>query len=189
MGKSRAQYSIFEWVDKSINGQKIIKKSKSLNGFSRWVIQCGCGYQRDVCVSSFMKGKQQRCISCQIKGQTGPKHPHWRGGTHVPMTHFSKFKKSALKRKIEWSIQIKDIDDLYEKQKGICALSEEPLCFDHGGNTKIGLGNASLDRIDSDKGYIKSNIQLVTKDCNMAKQKLSNEKFKMMCMAVVNACL
>ena len=45
-------------------------------------------------------------------------------------------------------------------------------------------GNASLDRIDNSKGYIKGNVQWVTKDINMCKRTLNNESFIVLCKKV-----
>ena len=45
-------------------------------------------------------------------------------------------------------------------------------------------GNASIDRIDSSKGYTKDNIQIVTKTINLAKRSLSDDDFIQMCLEV-----
>jgi archaellum component FlaC len=44
-----------------------------------------------------------------------------------------------------------------------------------------GTATASLDRVDSAKGYIKGNVQWVHKDINMMKQQYSQEYFIQMC--------
>ena len=87
---------------------------------------------------------------------------------------------------MEWGLNLSDIDDLFYVQGGKCALSGASLTFDHGEHAIAGLGNASLDRINSAVGYIPGNVQLVTKDINMGKQALSDEKFIAMCRSVVN---
>ncbi len=61
---------------------------------------------------------------------------------------------------------------LYEQQAGLCALSG--LQMVHKFND---LCSISIDRIDSDKGYVPGNVQLVCKWVNLAKQKHSNEDF------------
>ena len=45
-------------------------------------------------------------------------------------------------------------------------------------------GNASLDRINSEIGYIISNVQWVDKTINMSKQQMNNEQFIKMCKEV-----
>ena len=46
------------------------------------------------------------------------------------------------------------------------------------------IGNASLDRIDSSKGYVKDNIQWVHKDVQIMKNKFSEDYFKQICCLV-----
>jgi hypothetical protein len=45
---------------------------------------------------------------------------------------------------------------------------------------------ASLDRIDSSRGYIEGNVQWVHKMANMCKQHYSQKRFIDMCIAVSN---
>jgi hypothetical protein len=47
-----------------------------------------------------------------------------------------------------------------------------------------GIDNASLDRIDSSKGYAKDNIQWVHTMVNMSKNRYNQQKFVEMCIAV-----
>ena len=46
--------------------------------------------------------------------------------------------------------------------------------------------NVSIDRIDSAKGYIMNNIQLVCMACNQMKSDLSEHKLYEFCKAIVN---
>lgn len=118
-------------------------------------------------------------------GGVGPKSRAWKGGRHTPLTHFNKFKRAAARRSIEWYLTIADIDDLFDRQRGLCAMSGVELKFDHGQRNGSENGNASLDRIDNKRGYHKDNVQLVTKAVNMGKQGESYEDFVSMCMRVV----
>lgn len=45
-------------------------------------------------------------------------------------------------------------------------------------------GTASLDRIDSSRGYVEGNVQWVHKDVNFMKQALSQERFVELCTLV-----
>lgn len=62
---------------------------------------------------------------------------------------------------------------LWESQNGLCALSHLPMV--HVFND---LCSISVDRIDSDMGYVPGNVQLVCKWVNLAKQRHSNEEFR-----------
>jgi hypothetical protein len=97
-----------------------------------------------------------------------------------------KIKKSAESRNKDFEITIEDAWNLFEKQKRKCALSNLELNFYAKNKTKLNIKNRifflpSLDRIDSNIGYIKGNIQWVCQEINMMKWKLSQEDFKFLC--------
>ena len=55
------------------------------------------------------------------------------------------------------------------------------------GPVRSSITTASLDRIDSKKGYIKGNLQWVHKDLNIMKNSYPNQYFIEMCKKVANA--
>jgi hypothetical protein len=59
------------------------------------------------------------------------------------------------------------------------------LVISHKKNGKDREGTASLDRIDSSKGYSKDNVQWVHKRLNAVKQNLTPEEFLFWCIKVV----
>jgi hypothetical protein len=63
--------------------------------------------------------------------------------------------------------------NLWNTQNGLCALSNLPMLHKFGS-----LETASIDRIDSSIGYELSNIQLVCKWANFAKNKYKDEDLK-----------
>jgi hypothetical protein len=76
--------------------------------------------------------------------------------------------------------------ELLERQDFSCALTGLPIEIavsrsghSHGGST------ASLDRIDSSRGYEPDNFQWVHKDVNKIKWELSQERFIEICRLVV----
>jgi len=88
----------------------------------------------------------------------------------------------AKERSIEWSIKNEDLDLLWEKQSGKCALTNQCMSTDYYANKFEGV---SLDRIDSDIGYTKDNIQFVIGMVNICKNILNNRDFIEMCNKVV----
>jgi hypothetical protein len=72
--------------------------------------------------------------------------------------------------------------DLFLKQDKKCALSGWPLEFPVG--RSIHGGTASLDRINSNKGYTSDNVQWVHKDINKLKNAFDQDYFIQMCKAV-----
>jgi hypothetical protein len=185
--RGRSKYSA-GLEGRKIGHQTIISRAPNRNGAVTWIVRCACGVERQVCIRSLMeRGKQNACATCSNRLQTGPKSKGWRGGVHVPLTFYNRFKKNAERRDIEWSLSISDLDALFARQHQLCALTMEQLYFEHGGSDKS--GNASLDRKISARGYIANNIQFVTKSVNMAKQSMSNQEFAEMCILVVNRLL
>jgi len=67
------------------------------------------------------------------------------------------------------------IAELFDRQEGICALSEVPLQDDEGGDRQL---CCSLDRIDSDGHYARGNLQLVCRFINAWKSNREDEEFK-----------
>lgn len=78
--------------------------------------------------------------------------------------------------------------ELFLKQDRKCALSGVPLSFE--GKTmenryaSTSKKTASLDRIDSTKGYIKGNVQWVHKIVNLMKQTTNQDEFIEWCRKV-----
>lgn len=77
------------------------------------------------------------------------------------------------------------LEEHYTKQNGKCALSDLEIRFPSFGE-KATSQTASLDRINSDLGYIKNNIQWVHKDINKMKWELSQDRFLELCKLIAN---
>jgi len=101
---------------------------------------------------------------------------------------------SGIKRRQggSFDVSINQGWELYVSQKGRCALSNLPIYFDVPGRyTRRELKDdfictASLDRIDSQKGYTYDNIQWLHKDVNMAKMDFSLDYFFKICESISN---
>lgn len=97
---------------------------------------------------------------------------------------FSQIQWDARDRKIEFNLTIEYLWELYLLQKKKCALTGEDLCF--GKYTKDISRTASLDRVDSAKGYIVGNVQWVHKDINLIKGQYSQSYFISLCRRVAH---
>lgn len=104
-------------------------------------------------------------------------NPAWCGYGDVPGKVYSKLKRDAIKRNVDFEISIEDISDQYENQNKLCAFTGIPVKFGE---------NASVDRINSLLGYSSNNIQIVHKDLNMMKKDMPNEVFIAWCKLVAN---
>lgn len=95
---------------------------------------------------------------------------------------FSKHKRDAAKRNIEFTVSNEYLLCLYLEQCGKCYFSG--LNIEFSTRDTRPKRTASIDRIDSTKGYIEGNVHWVHKVVNMMKQKLSSEEFVKWCKII-----
>lgn len=161
-----------DWSGVTVNELVVIGPSKR-NGY--WHCKCKkCNNSCEISANSLRIGTTRTC-GC-LKYLLNNKNPHWKGFEEISGAFFSKIKDSANSRKILFSIKIEDIWNLFVKQNRKCALSGEIISFTPK--------TASLDRIDSSKGYVQGNIQWVDKRINIMKQSLSQDEFIALCKKV-----
>lgn len=136
---------------------------------------CDCG---KICFISWNKINYGQSTSCGcaklLKGQESRKYT---GYKEISGSHFANIKNGAKRRNIEFNITIEYIWDLYIKQDKKCALSGINISFNSSKNNNLPHGTASLDRINSSKGYIEGNVWWVHKDVNEIKWDFTKEKF------------
>jgi hypothetical protein len=99
---------------------------------------------------------------------------------------FSSFKyfitKCKERKKVngyEYNIDLQYLKQLWETQRGICPYTGFVMVMPDTTNSRskvYSLKKASLDRIDSSKGYVKGNVEFVCLLINMAKNNSSKEE-------------
>jgi hypothetical protein len=91
--------------------------------------------------------------------------------------------KKGRSRGKEFLLDIDFLKKLYHKQNGLCAISGIPM------TTFVGHGrqiyNISIDRIDSNLGYTKDNVQLVCAHINMMKADLDTKVLLSICNKII----
>jgi hypothetical protein len=102
----------------------------------------------------------------------------------MPARVFSKLVKHAESRGLRVTVTAADLWALFQAQGGKCALSGEPLTFGGWRRGVVTRGSASVDRIDSSRGYEEGNIQWVHKTLNMMKKTLPDAEFVTWCSRV-----
>lgn len=105
--------------------------------------------------------------------------------TRIPNFIISRSQRNSIKRdgkKSEYNLDIKFLEDLFDDQGGLCALSGFPIILSHN----VKENTASLDRIDSNRGYIKGNVQWVHKKVNLIKNILSDKDLYKFCWGITN---
>lgn len=118
------------------------------------------------------------------------KKSNWKGYEEIAGTNWTYYRKGALSRGFEFNITIEYAWELFLKQERKCALSGQNIGFNikTGSLSRYGYqkNTASLDRIDSKKGYIEGNVQWLHKDINKLKSNLDEKEFIRLCTLVSN---
>lgn len=88
--------------------------------------------------------------------------------------------RCVMRRFQDVDIEVDDLVEQWNKQNGICPYTGLSLILPENGNIKNidFFHRASLDRIDSEKGYVKGNIQFVSTPINLMKQTQSDADVK-----------
>jgi hypothetical protein len=97
-------------------------------------------------------------------------------------TKFRYHYRNIKKRYRDIDVTIDDLNEQWKKQNGICEFSGVKLIL--SSYTKINknpIYTASLDRIDSSKGYIKGNIRWVSRSINYMKNDMSDDMVWELC--------
>ena len=117
------------------------------------------------------------CKQCSNERHDNNRHKGWYKDV-LRKSFAHKYKTNAELRGINWEVSFEYLADLLILQDFKCALSDIPI-------DAMGISNnASLDRIDSSKGYVEGNVQWVTSKVNMMKQHYSQQDFIDVCVAV-----
>jgi hypothetical protein len=162
----------------------VSEHSTTRNGHIRYTCDCDCGKSTNV-LGTHLRQKNTKSCGCTIP--IGKSHKDWNGVGQISgafwYDHVVKSANGSKGRKeIELSIDKQYAWDLFVKQDEKCALSGIKLTFPSRHKDKS--WTASLDRIDSTKGYVDGNVQWVHKDINMMKRIYSQEYFINMCKLV-----
>lgn len=136
------------------------------------ICRCGCGNT----ITLRYEALRNKVNSCGCRPG-----PLWKGHGDLSATHYGAIRKGANSRGLAFEVTIEDLWKALENQKHRCKLSGLPI---HLGTTVSSRRSASVDRIDSTRGYLPDNIQWVHKDINLMKQQYDQEHFINLCARV-----
>lgn len=149
-------------------------QNRGPKGEIEWKCECKCGKILHLLSSEFRKIKSCGCIF-----KTCFKF-RYKGYEKVSGTFLNKIRHSSLKRGLTFDLDAKFLWELFLEQNKKCKLSGLDIeILDRN-------GTASLDRIDSSKGYVKDNVQWTHIKVNMMKQNLQEKEFFELCKIVYN---
>ena len=146
---------------------------------------CDCGNRVVRTGTSMRRSKNSNCGCFSVKGKL---NRLWKGAgeisgnfwhMHIVRSANGQKNRNRIRKPKELTLTIEEAWDLFLKQDRKCALSGIELTFPSKWKDKS--WTASLDRIDSSKGYILENVQWVHKDVNIMKNKFDNQYFINMC--------
>lgn len=153
------------------------------NGRIAWECQCDCG-RKARCTTQHLVREKLNVRSCGCdQYKRGSDSKYWKGYGEISGAwwnwHVLRENKQRTRVRVPVSITIQEAWDLFLKQERKCALTGLPLQISRSGSD-VGA-TASIDRIDSSKGYETGNIQWVHKDINFMKRNYDINYFKKMC--------
>jgi hypothetical protein len=162
-------------------------RKKDINGFRR----CNtCDETLPANSDHFYQKKSgilsSECRDCfRQRSSRNQKARHHAGGVDYHLSYILRgVRVRARKGGLTYNLDAAFLKTLLEKQHGLCAISGVPLTFTKGqGHIYT---NASVDRIDSAKGYTKDNVQLVANQVNTMKSNLSIDQLIDWCKFVIN---
>lgn len=169
------------WTIVDENDFRIVEKNKE----RIYKVKCDCGTESYVRVTFLTSGRSLGCKFCRNRRiHIEPKRDTFVGD--IPKSVMTAILHKAKERNLVIEIDQEYLWEVFCKQLGECAFTRIPLSFgksycDTEGRT------ASLDRIDSSKGYIKGNVQWVHKEINRMKGNLSEKSFIDLCRSVFEA--
>ena len=170
---SKDYYSKIDYSDYS-NYKPIPFKKWQSNTF--WECECSCGRKVLMYTSAIKRGGRVKCYYCN-------KLPTL--SYELDDTFWKKILKAAKIRDIPVDITRDEAYNVFIQQKKKCAISGVDIDFPLYKTQKyLYSATASLDRIDSSKGYILTNIQWVHKHVNVMKNIYSNEYFIGFCKKI-----
>jgi hypothetical protein len=149
---------------------------------------CDCGNHAVRTGTSIRRSENS---SCGCFSKKGVAHHQWTGVgeisgdfwyTHIVRSANGSKNGNQVRKPKELTLTIQQAWNLFIKQDKKCALSGKELTFPKVSKDKS--WTASLDRIDSSKGYVPGNVQWVHKDINIMKNKFDNDYFIHICKSV-----
>lgn len=144
-----------------------------------WLCKCECGNFKKLTGSALSNNKTKSCGCLKNKPSVC-----WKGCGDLSGSYWYMVQCHARTKGHPFSISIDQAWDLFVRQKGLCALSGVAIGFARNYRGWKDKQTASLDRIDSARGYEPDNIQWVHKRINDMKSNMADLDFVQWCRTV-----
>jgi hypothetical protein len=151
----------------------------------QWWCRCECGTEVRRRQDYVLRTENPSCGCRAAWHIVGEGHQTWKGVGKLSGWYFGQLRRQATSRGIEFDITIEYCWELFQRQGGKCALTGLPLVMNgHKQRMNGKKQTASLDRIDSTKGYVPGNIQWIYVTLNRMKNDTPQDEFVALCRLV-----
>ena len=141
--------------------------------------QCDCGNTTVVKRSHLLSGATKSCGCWQ-------KEKNWTGYEEISGSYWGGTQTRARVAAMEHTVTIEEAWQIFLGQDRRCTLSGVTLTFCRKFNNEgKDKQTASLDRINSSKGYISGNVQWLHKTVNKMKLNMTDDEFVEWCRRIV----
>lgn len=189
--RAKKERKIRMGIYKDLKGKRfgrliVIEFDGRRDGYTYWKCRCDCGNIKIAKSGPLNYGYTKSC-GCLMKDSAH--ESSYKGTRDIAGRYFSNVKNGAESRGFEFNITIEYLQQLLEKQNYRCALSGIEISGSQCTLKKYTTYKemtASIDRIDSTKGYVLGNVQWVHKDINKIKINVEESYFIELCKAVTN---
>lgn len=182
--KKTGKYKVGEkFLNLTIIGEPTLYKCNNY-----YPVKCDCGHKYTTGHSTLSrKDRLPHCRNCFLPEHKKPKKRTMLT-KHISLSIFNRLIRGAKLRGIKFDLSASYLDNLYYQQNKKCKMSGIPINISTSVNKKEerDANTASLDRINSNKGYVEGNVQWVHKKINFMKQDLEIEEFINLCKEVSN---
>jgi hypothetical protein len=172
----------------TVEDMKFTEKSKVDKSY-RCICRCDCGNMADCSTNYLMRGLIKTCgqKECLYHRQdytnNGKNNIRFNGYEEILGSKWSSYKCGAKRRNLDFNVDIKSAWELFLKQERRCFFTGLEITFGKT-NTDFKNSTASLDRLDSKKGYTIDNVVWVHKKINTMKMDLELSEFIFLCKKV-----
>lgn len=170
---------LIDLTGKTFGELKVTQRNGMKGHYSCWDCLCKCGIKCNYSSEQLRKGIK-KCCGCKFFGH------NWTGYMELSGSYITEIKNKAKRKNLKFELNKKYLWNLFIKQNKLCVYSRLPINFARDCKRNWKNQTASLDRINSEKGYIKGNVQWVHKDINFIKYNLSEQEFIKICHKISN---
>ena len=117
------------------------------------------------------------CTDCRLTKRNNNPHAYF-------IQLLGHVRRRARQRQLTYNLDADFLNELYKSQCGLCTVSGQPLTLLADGKGHK-LTNASLDRIDNDKGYTRDNVRFVCWVVNIMRHNQRDDELLSWCYKII----